>query len=39
MESAILRLNRQGLDVDGIAKKSQMPLSFIEKVLENASAL
>jgi catechol 2,3-dioxygenase-like lactoylglutathione lyase family enzyme len=34
MESVVLRLNGQGLGFDEIAKKSKMPLDFIERVLE-----
>ncbi len=34
MESVILRLDKQGLSYKDIAKKSEMPIDFIKKVLK-----
>lgn len=34
MVSVVLRLDRQGLKLDAIAKKSKMPLDFIKRILE-----
>jgi hypothetical protein len=38
MESVVLRLNRQGLSLEEIAKKSMMPLPFIQMALQKQPA-
>jgi catechol 2,3-dioxygenase-like lactoylglutathione lyase family enzyme len=38
MESVVLRLNRQGLSLEEIAKKSMMPLPFIQMALQKQQA-
>jgi catechol 2,3-dioxygenase-like lactoylglutathione lyase family enzyme len=34
MSDTVLRLHKQGLSIDGIAKKSLMPLEFIQSVIQ-----